>query len=101
MSPKEQYPRDRSNALEQHYTLLAYYFMYLKAYRALVDDLPKCHVLHDSGSLPSLLPKEHLYKLAGKKVFYKPGTASKYIRKMLDDNDAVREAMIMIDEGLV
>jgi hypothetical protein len=73
---------DRSNKDEQHLTLLMHYLL----------------VLRKHGKLSSQLPKRFLYEEAGKKAFYKPGTAAKLIRKLIKDDKAVIEAKKLAEE---
>ncbi len=80
----ERCSRDRSNTDEQKRCLLKHYLMLLKEY----------------GKLAEQLPRGYLYKLAGEKAFYKEKTAGKYIREMLRDSQAIREAEMLIEEEL-
>lgn len=78
-------PRDNSNTEERKRNLLKHYLLIIKEY----------------GDLAPLLPKNHLYRLAGERACYKERTAGRYIREMLDDDIAVKQAMLMIKEELV
>jgi len=82
--------RNRSIAEEQKRALLRHYLLLLKEYREAKDP-------RSGKSMVTLLPKGHLYRLAGERAFYTEKTAGKYIREMLDDDQAVREAMKTID----
>lgn len=76
--------RDRNSSDEQKRCLLKHYLLLLKEY----------------GDMATLLPKSHLYRIAGERAFYSEKTAGKYIREMLSNDREVRDAMKLIDEEL-
>ncbi len=58
-------------------------------------------LLKEHGDHARFLPKKYLYRVAGERALYKEKTAGKYIREMLTDKSAVREARELVNSELI
>jgi hypothetical protein len=77
---------------EQHHNLLMHYFILLKKCSEMAEAFPEL------GNVAPYLPKSYLYALAGKRAFYSPDAAGRYIRRMLDDRHAIDAAKRLMEE---